>query len=106
MMEDPEFWIKVLTLKEVSAVGILLACSGLFLLALFTNRIYTAGRHKDALSNCEKTCDTCTDALTICQTSVRQCENDYRNSQISIARFEERERFQSWQPPTRKPRGQ
>lgn len=112
-MDDPEILINLLQIKEVSVVGVIIVALALFFLGIKTKAIYLSGTH-DALmassatdlQNCNKKCDTCTSAMEVAQLTIKQCEKDYTDARISIARFEERENLtRQWQPSPPSQRG-
>jgi hypothetical protein len=85
-------WSKVLTIQDVSVVGLVIAFSGIIGSLFLSGRLFTKGQMDDKIEECAKL-SAALEASTIAN---QQCAKDYQAMAISAARFEERANMQQW----------
>lgn len=99
MSQEVDALLKLLTGREFTVTGVVLAAFIVFLVSLNRNWIVTGPRYKD----CKDTCDNCNSTLATMRAELKQCETDYTTARITIVRHEEREFARQWQFPGQPP---
>lgn len=91
-------FVQLLQIEGVSTVGLALTGFALYVIALWREWIVTGKRWSAKV----KDGDNLTAALDVAHGALKQCERDYTEARISIARHEERDRVQGWTPPRKR----
>ncbi|HKU50995.1 MAG TPA: hypothetical protein VJQ25_00890 [Nitrospira sp.] len=88
--------LKLLTGRDFTVTGFIIAVFITFAVSLNRNWLVTGPRYKE----CKDSCDNCNTILGTARDELKRCESDYTNARITIVRYEEREFARQWQPPT------